>query len=142
MTYQPKTIREAMPMNLREVRKMAEDEKKLYGYEDGLDLLMCDYILATIDPSPEAAITADWLREEFPQTELFKYYENTVAECHVIGMVDTDICLCFEPKNNRVYLFDADSSRMVMELLHITTRQQFTDLARCLGIPRRKDGAK
>ena len=119
-------------MNLREVREAADrlhngwhsQSPKLLGdYET-----VCDFVLATIDPSPDSSpITADWLREVwgFEKAEWSKIaYENG----HWSMVKVNDDCWHYEDDN--------------FEWPHdLHTRQQFCDLARCLGIPR-KDGAK
>jgi hypothetical protein len=64
-------------MNLREVREAAarlhngwhsQSPKLLGDYET-----VCDFVLATIDPEPEAGITAEWLREEWGFKEYTVY---------------------------------------------------------------------
>ena len=122
-------------MNLREVREAAEYQKNWYGSAEGGEyifkkhLVMCNYILATIDPSPDEPITEQWLQEEwgFKKAEWSRriVYENGHAS--MINVYDN--CWNYE-----------DDEFEWPRNLH--TRQQFCDLARCLGIPRRKDGAK
>ena len=82
---------------------------------------------APIPPSPELPITADWLREAwgFEKAEWSKIaYENG----HGSMVKVNDDCWHYEDDN--------------FEWPHdLHTRQQFCDLAKALGIPR-KDGAK
>lgn len=117
-------------MNLREVREAAarlhngwhsQSPKLLGDYET-----VCDFVLATIDPSPDEPITADWLREVWGFEKVdwsSRTYENGHAA--MICWVD-------------YWNYEDDDLNWPHNL---TTRQQFCDLARCLGIPR-KDGAK
>lgn len=115
-------------MNLREVREAADrlhngwhshSPKLLGDYET-----VCDFVLATIDPSPDAEITADWLREVWGFEKVdwsSRTYENGHAAM-----------ICWGDYWN----YEDDDLNWPHNL---TTRQQFCDLARCLGIPR-KDG--
>ena len=117
-------------MNLREVREAADrlrngwhsQSSKLLGdYET-----VCDFVLATIDPSPDAAITAGWLMENwwFKKSE---WSRNTYENGHAA-------MICWGDYWN----YEDDNFEWPHNL---TTRQQFCDLAKALGIPR-KDGAK
>ena len=113
-------------MNLREVREAAE---RLLGHYDVTvhdDAKVAKYAIATIDPSPDAAITAGWLMENwwFKKSE---WSRNTYENGHA-----TMICW------GGYWNYEDDYLNWPHNL---TTRQEFCDLARCLGIPR-KDGAK
>lgn len=111
-------------MNLREVREAASQH---LWHHDPSVVVMAEHIFATIDPEPESPITADWLREVwgFEKAEWSKIaYENG----HGSMVKVNDDCWHYEDDN--------------FEWPHdLHTRQQFCDLAKALGIPR-KDGAK
>lgn len=110
-------------MNLREVREAASQH---LWHHDPSVVVMAEHILATIDPSPDEPITADWLREVWGFEKVdwsSRTYENGHAA--MICWVD-------------YWNYEDDDLNWPHNL---TTRQQFCDLARCLGITR-KDGAK
>ena len=110
-------------MNLREVREAAEriDASNVKDVD-----IVCQHIFATIDPEPESPITADWLREVWG-FEKVDWSSRTYENGHA-----TMICW------GDYWNYEDDYLNWPHNL---TTRQEFCDLARCLGIPR-KDGAK
>ena len=123
-------------MNLREVREWAAMGHD-YVRSPVLQNVM-QHILATIDTEPDAAITADWLVENYG-------LERTGHSPSWCTLTTPDIRYATE------YVIadfkDDVLSRFVMGGKGVmcngipTTRQQFCDLAKALGIPR-KDGAK
>ena len=110
-------------MNLREVREAAELHRE--GIKADINVVV-DFALATIDPSPDDPITADWLREDWGLNE---YCGNMVWGG--FRMMPT--------ANGNGRWLPAWGTSTFPHML--STRQQFCDLARALGIPR-KDGAK
>ena len=117
-------------MNLREVREAAELHRE--GIKADIDVVV-DYALAIIDPSPDEPITADWLREVWGAEELND------------GVVQARILFSSHPPYIGSVELGRDAILICETPTAITTRQQFCDLARCLGISRkqpRKDGAK
>ena len=120
-------------MNLREVREAADrlrngwhsQSPKLLGdYET-----VCDFVLATIDPSPDEPITAEWLREVWGFEE-YSVYGSVTRLCVAVG----EIMVRMHPHTDGWDCYGDD-----FELPNLlTTRQQFCDLARCLGIPRKQ----
>ena len=120
-------------MNLREVRQAAtrlhngwhsQSPKLLGDYET-----VCDFVLATIDPEPDAAITSDWLREVWGLKEEF----NSEAADYVY--YDEHGCE-FAKFCQYGYVWVMEQPEWPHDL---HTRQQFCDIARALGI-QRKDG--
>ena len=85
---------------------------------------VCSWVLATIDPEPDAEITTEWLREEWGAIE------REDSDCILIGDINGNYTIMLKHRG-----------RLVMQdayMRSITTRQQFCDLARCLGIPKQK----
>lgn len=117
-------------MNLREVRQAAERVTELKYrtvYQDAT--VMGHYILATIDPEPEAGITAEWLREEWGFKE-YTVYDSVTRLRIDIG----EIAVWMHPHTDGWDFYGVD-----FEWPHVlTTRQQFCDLAKALGIPRKQ----
>lgn len=138
-------------MNLREVRESAKYVQGIItGWEHHSSLApeLCEiadawrnkllmqstHILATIDPEPEAAITAEWLRDEWgwdSHGTMSMHYDH-----------DEYTAFSWREDDGVAIVAKAHQLRCYTTGFPINTRQQFTDLARCLGIPRRKDGAK
>jgi len=131
-------------MSLREVREAAIRIKKLgrlipdsseaIGYSQTRDIhTVVDYALATIDPSPDELITADWLRD------VWGWDSHGTMSMHY----DHDQYTAFSWRQEDGLSFVAKSHQMRCYTtgFPVATRQQFCDLARCLGIPR-KDGVK
>jgi hypothetical protein len=128
-------------MNLREVREAAarlhngwhsQSPKLLGDYET-----VCDFVLATIDPEPDSAITADWLRE------VWGGRKPTPLEQYDHSSSSTEEQVSFDSHNGVFVNFGVFWEYAVCQhcVTILTTRQQFCDLARCLGISR-KDGVK
>ena len=117
-------------MNLREVREAAEriDASNVKDVD-----IVCQHIFATIDPEPESPITADWLRE------VWGWSSYGTMSMHY----DRDEYTAFSWRQEDGLSFVAKSHQMRCYTtgFPVATRQQFCDLARCLGIPR-KDGVK
>lgn len=137
-------------MNLREVREAAEYVQGIIaGWEHHPSLApeLCEivdawrskllmqstHILSTIDPSPGEPITEQWLHEEWG-------FEGVMDNDKFYLYHDYSHYLIILKDGIGVFYFDCDDGDLWPHDLH--TRQQFCDLARCLGIPRRKDGAK
>ena len=137
-------------MNLREVREAAEYVQGIIaGWEHHPDLasepreiidgwrskllMQSTHILATIDPSPDELITADWLRD------VWGWDSHGTMSMHY----DHDQYTAFAWRQEDGLSFVAKSHQMRCYTtgFPVVTRQQFCDLARALGIPR-KDGAK
>lgn len=142
-------------MNLREVRQAAEYVQSIIaGWEhhpslapelnEMVDewrsklLMQSTHILATIDPSPDEPITSEWLREEWGagMPSLLDYEEHATSSINQTVVFDNQHGVFV---NSGEYWEYSVCQRSVVLL---STRQQFCDLARALGIPRRKDGAK
>ncbi len=124
-------------MSLREVREAAErlhngwhshSPKLLGDYET-----VCDFVLATIDPSPDSAITADWLREVWGWSS---YGTMSMHYDH-----DEYTAFSWRQEDGLSFVAKSHQMRCYTTGFPVVTRQQFCDLARALGIPR-KDGAK
>ena len=75
-------------MNLREVREAAELHRE--GIKADIDVVV-DYALATIDPSPDEPITADWLREAWGWSSYGKmsmHYDQEISTtCFALGQL-------------------------------------------------------
>jgi len=117
-------------MNLREVREAAELHRE--GIKADINVVV-DFALATIDPSPDELITADWLRD------VWGWDSHGTMSMHY----DHDQYTAFAWRQEDGLSFVAKSHQMRCYTtgFPVVTRQQFCDLARALGIPR-KDGAK
>ena len=125
-------------MNLREVRAAANGFFT-YGSTDDLSEsaysaaeYIVKYILATIDPEPDAPITADWLREvwgfeNIPGEDDDEYYLDHNYMHYSILLTESVGTFYFDCEDGDAWPHD------------IHCRQQFADLARCLGL-KRKDG--
>ena len=130
-------------MNLREVREAAEYVQGIIaGWEHHPDLasepreiidgwrskllMQSTHILAIIDPSPDEPITADWLREVWGAEELND------------GVVQARILFSSHPPYIGSVELGRDAILICETPTAITTRQQFCDLARCLGISRKQ----
>lgn len=81
---------------------------------------VCGFVLSIIDPSPDSPITEDWLLNEWGFYKNGKYFEHDTIP--------------------GVFTFKLDECQWWMDGLisGFTTRQQFCDLTRSLGIPRQK----
>ena len=117
--------------NLLLLRESAKFIKTSLGYSgteivrrDACGDIIADYILETIDPEPEAAITTEWLKEEWGAIE------REGSDCILIGDINGNYTVMLKHRGGLV-MQDA-------YMRSITTRQQFCDLARCLGIPKQK----
>jgi len=110
-------------MNLRQVREAAEHH---------WSAMMRKYILATVDAEPDAAITADWLREVWGAS-----CSDSQNSCFLGNYMF--VPQYGEKKQCRVVRTDTwlDLSTDDVEIAIIKNRQQFTDLAKALNIPRR-----
>ena len=138
-------------MNLREVREAAEYVQGIIaGWEHHPDLasepreiidgwrskllMQSTHILATIDPSPDEPITADWLRE------VWGGRKPTPLEQYDHSSSSTEEQVSFDSHNGVFVNFGVFWEYAVCQhcVTILTTRQQFCDLARCLGIPRKQ----
>lgn len=113
--------------NLLLLRESAKFIKTSLGYSgteivrrDAFGDIIADYIIETIDPSPDEPITEDWLLNEWGFYKNGKYFEHDTIP--------------------GVFTFKLDECQWWMDGLigGFTTRQQFCDLTRSLGIPRQK----
>ena len=95
--------------------------------------IVCQHIFATIDPSPDEPITADWLRE------VWGWHDNGTMSMHYEH--DEYTALSWNQNDGLSIVAKSYQMRCYTTGFPMHNRQQFCDLARCLGITR-KDGAK
>lgn len=113
-------------MNLREVRQAA---KQHIWHPSVVE--MSNYILATIDPSPDGNVDSEWLKEEWGA---WRHMQPASSFNLTIGKGAIRLIYYFDFDPSKIkWSINTDDNAMWLPL-NIKNRQQFTQLALALGI--------